>query len=103
MIKLSNDMDWKNSFYDIVNNRRPEVIPFIPRFDLWFNVHSQKKPKPELLQRINSVNEFSMLLGFIPYSNVPDFTAGGSIQRTVHRSLGFYHLYLHCDSDTKFR
>ena len=85
-------MNWKKSFYDVINNKKPQVISFIPRFDLWYNVHSQKKPKPGILEGINSLNEFSRSLGLIPYSNIPDFTAGGDIKRVIHRSLGFYNL-----------
>jgi len=85
-------MNYKKSFYDVINNKKPQVIPFIPRFDLWYNVHSKKKPKPIILEGINSLNEFSRSIGFIPYSSIPDFMAGGDLERIIHRSLGFYNL-----------
>jgi len=82
----------KKSFYAVINNKEPGIVPFIPRFDLWYNVYSQKNPKPEVLREANSLNEFSRSLGFIPYSNIPDFKAGGDLKRVVNRSLGFYNL-----------
>jgi len=85
-------MNWEKSFYDIVNDKEPDIIPFIPRFDLWYNVNSHKRTKLEILQDVNSLSEFSRSLGFIPYSNIPDFMAGGDLKRLVHRSLGFYNL-----------
>jgi hypothetical protein len=34
--------------------------------------------------------ELSRKMGFLPYSNIPDFTGGHDPLKTIHRSLGFY-------------
>ena len=85
-------INWKKIFYSIINGEKPEIIPFIPRFDLWYKVNSNREVKPEILNNVNSQNDFYRKLGFIPYSNVPDFSAGGDLTRTIHRALGFYNL-----------
>jgi len=85
-------INWKENFYKIIKGEKPEIIPFIPRFDLWYKVNSNKEIKPEILTDINSQIDFYRKLGFIPYSNIPDFSAGGDLTRTIHRALGFYNL-----------
>ncbi len=85
-------MDQLDVFYDILNNKRPEKTLFIPRFDLWFNVNSFKNPFPRILEGISSPAELSRKMGFLPYSNIPDFTGGQDPLKTVHRSLGFYSI-----------
>ena len=83
-------MEQLDVFYNILNNKNPARTLFIPRFDLWFNVNSLKKPLPELLKGIRSHKDLSRKMGFLPYSNIPDFTGGHDPLKTIHRSLGFY-------------
>jgi len=80
------------AFHDRVGKITSPFIPFIPRFDLWFNVKSQSEQKEPLLEGVMGLDNFSNSLGFVPYTNVPDFMPQRKLENNIHRAIGFYDI-----------
>lgn len=69
----------------------PEVLPYVPRLDLWYNANSASGTLPEKHQG-RSQDEISRAEGWPLHKLVPEYLNVHRPEDSIHRALGIYHL-----------
>lgn len=68
-------------------------IPWVPRFDLYFNAHHLAGTLPEKYQHCESALEMSMEMGVGYHAVTPDYLRPSDPDGIVDRALGIYRLH----------
>lgn len=68
-----------------------DVLPYVPRFDLWYNANSIQGTLPEQ-HREHSPDEISRFHGWALHKIVPEFLKVRKPEDSIHRALGLYSL-----------
>jgi corrinoid protein of di/trimethylamine methyltransferase len=69
----------------------PEVLPYVPRIDLWYNANSAFDSLPEK-HKGRSQDEISRAEGWALHKVVPEFLKVRKTDDNLHRALGLYSL-----------
>ena len=83
----------RQEMIDALEGRRTGRIPYCPRFDLWFNAHSEAGTLPENLKHCRNAKDVSLALEVGYNSVVPDFAHPRTPEETQDRSLGLYNVF----------
>jgi methylmalonyl-CoA mutase cobalamin-binding domain/chain len=69
----------------------PDVLPYVPRIDLWYNANSHFGTLPQK-HRGRTQDEISRAEGWALHKVVPEFLKIRKAEDTIHRALGIYSL-----------
>jgi len=69
----------------------PDVIPYVPRIDLWYNANSSAGTLPEKYKG-KTQDEISRAEGWALHKVVPEFLKVRKPEDNIHRALGIYSL-----------
>lgn len=69
----------------------PDLLPYVPRIDLWYNANSYFDTLPEK-HRGRTQDEISRAEGWALHKVVPEFLRIRRQEDTIHRALGIYSL-----------
>ena len=69
----------------------PEVLPYVPRIDLWYNANSMAGTLPEK-HKGRTQDEISRAEGWALHKIVPEFLKIRKPEDNLHRALGIYSL-----------
>jgi corrinoid protein of di/trimethylamine methyltransferase len=69
----------------------PEILPYVPRIDLWYNANSFFNTLPAK-HKGRSQDEISRAEGWALHKVVPEFLKIKNPDDTIHRALGIYRL-----------
>jgi len=69
----------------------PEVLPYTPRFDLWYNANSYTDTLPKQ-HRGRTADEIARAQGWALHKVIPELLKVESPEENVHRGLGVYSL-----------
>jgi corrinoid protein of di/trimethylamine methyltransferase len=74
-----------------VRGEMPDVLPYAPRYDLWYNANSYMGTLPAK-HRGRTANEIARAEGWALHKVTPDLLAEGRPDDTIHRGIGLYSL-----------
>ncbi len=69
----------------------PDVLPYVPRFDLWYNANSWGDTLPKVHQG-RSADEIARAEGWALHKVVPELLKVDSPEENIHRGIGLYSL-----------
>jgi corrinoid protein of di/trimethylamine methyltransferase len=69
----------------------PDILPYVPRFDLWHNANSMAGTLPEKYREM-SLDEIARAEGWPLHKLVPEFLKVRHPDDSLHRALGIYRL-----------
>ena len=69
----------------------PDVLPYVPRIDLWYNANSMADTLPEK-HKGRTQDEISRAQGWALHKIVPEFLKIRKPEDNLHRALGIYSL-----------
>lgn len=79
------------------NGEMPDVLPYAPRIDLWYNANSVSGTLPKR-HKGRSMDEISRAEGWALHKVVPDYLNSRKTEDTLHRAIGVFSL-----KETPFR
>src|SRR5690242_5789478 len=68
-----------------------DILPYVPRIDLWYNANSMMGTLPEKYKGL-SQDEISRAEGWALHKIVPEFLKVRKPEDSLHRALGLYSL-----------
>ena len=68
-----------------------DVLPYVPRFDLWYNANSWSRTLPEE-HKDRSADEIARAEGWALHKVIPELLKVQSPEENMHRGLGLYSL-----------
>jgi len=74
-----------------VRGEMPDVLPYAPRYDLWYNANRYLGTLPPK-HRDRTANEIARAEGWALHKVTPDFLAEGRLEDTIHRGIGLFSL-----------
>jgi corrinoid protein of di/trimethylamine methyltransferase len=84
-------MTKKESILMAARGEMPDILPYVPRIDLWYNANSMSGNLPEK-HRGRSQDEISRAEGWGLHKVVPEFLKIRKPEDNLHRALGIYSL-----------
>ena len=69
----------------------PDILPYVPRIDLWYNANSMADTLPER-HKGRTQDEISRAEGWALHKIVPEFLRIRKPEDNIHRALGIYSL-----------
>ncbi|MCE5249523.1 hypothetical protein LLG96_04805 [bacterium] len=85
-------MGHKTDLLRTVQGVIPEILPYAPRFDIWFNAHQYRGTLPEEYHDCAIPLDISRQLGVGGHLVVPDYIRPGDPSQMADRGIGIYHL-----------
>jgi corrinoid protein of di/trimethylamine methyltransferase len=74
-----------------IRGEMPDVLPYAPRYDLWYNANSYMGTLPAK-HRGRTANEIARAEGWALHKVTPDLLAESRPEDTTHRGIGLYSL-----------
>ena len=71
--------------------RMPDIIPYAPRFDLWYNSNDYRRTMPKKYEGL-SLDEIARLEGWGLHKIVPEMLAAEKPEDNIYRGIGLYAL-----------
>jgi corrinoid protein of di/trimethylamine methyltransferase len=84
-------MTHKERILMAVRGELPDVLPYVPRFDLWYNANSWSGTLP-LRHRGRTPNEIARAEGWALHKVVPELLKVRAPEDNIHRAIGLYSL-----------
>jgi len=84
-------MTHKERMLMAIRGEMPDVLPYVPRIDLWHNANSVTGTLPEK-HKGRTQDEISRAEGWPLHKIVPEFLKARRPEDTIHRALGIYSL-----------
>ena len=84
-------MTHKERMLMAVRGEMPDVLPYAPRYDLWYNANSYMGTLPPQ-HRGRTANEIARAEGWALHKVTPDLLAKDRPEDTIHRGIGLYSL-----------
>ena len=84
-------MTHKERILMAVRGELPDVLPYVPRFDLWYNANSYAGTLPKRHQG-RSADEIARAEGWAIHKVVPELLKVSSPEENMHRGIGLYSL-----------
>lgn len=84
-------MNHKERILSSIRGDLPDIIPFVPRIDLWYNSNSIFDSLPEK-HKGRSQDEISRAEGWALHKVIPEFLKIRKPEDNIHRALGIYSL-----------
>ena len=84
-------MTHKERIFMAARGEMPDVLPYVPRIDLWYNANSRLGTLPER-HRGRTQDEISRAEKWAMHHIVPEFLNVRSPEDNLHRALGLYSL-----------
>ena len=84
-------MTHKQRMLMAVRGELPDVLPYAPRYDLWYNANSYMGTLPPQ-HRGRTANEIARAEGWALHKVTPDLLAEHRPEDTTHRGIGLYSL-----------
>ena len=69
----------------------PDLLPYVPRFDLWYNANSWAKTLPEG-HKDRTADEIARAEGWALHKVVPELLTVDDPEENIHRGIGLYSL-----------
>jgi len=69
----------------------PDLLPYVPRFDLWYNANSWAKTLPEG-HKDRTADEIARAEGWALHKVVPELLKVDDPEENIHRGIGLYSL-----------
>ena len=69
----------------------PDMLPYVPRIDLWYNANSYADTLPER-HRGRTQDEISRAEGWALHKMVPEFLKGQTPDGDLHRAIGIFSM-----------
>ena len=80
----------KERILAVMRGEMVDVIPFVPRLDLWWLANVSRGTLPEKYQGMMP-DDISRVEGWACYHMVPNFADVGGPEDVLHRSIGLFH------------
>ena len=84
-------MTHKERIFTAARGEMPDILPYVPRIDLWYNANNRLGTLPER-HRGRTQDEISRAEGWAMHHIVPEFLNVRSPEDKLHRALGLYSL-----------
>jgi corrinoid protein of di/trimethylamine methyltransferase len=84
-------MNHKERMLMAVRGEMPDVLPYAPRFDLWYRANSYLGTLPPQ-HRGRTANEIARAEGWALHKVIADFLPDGRPEDTIHRGIGLFSL-----------
>jgi methylmalonyl-CoA mutase cobalamin-binding domain/chain len=84
-------MTRKDRILKAARGEMPDLLPYVPRIDLWYNANSMAGTLPEKYKGM-SQDEISRKEGWALHKVVPEFLKTERPEDSLHRALGIYRL-----------
>ena len=84
-------MTHRERILKVTRGEMPEVLPYVPRIDLWYNANSMADTLPEK-HKGRTQDEISRAEGWALHKIVPEFLKIRKPEDNLHRALGIYSL-----------
>ncbi|MEW6265586.1 MAG: cobalamin-dependent protein [Thermodesulfobacteriota bacterium] len=81
----------KQKIFMAARGEMPEVLPYVPRIDLWYNANSLNGTLPEQ-HRGRTQDEIARAQGWALHHLIPEFLKVRRPEDSLHRALGIYSL-----------
>ena len=88
-------MNWKQRILSTINGQDTDVLPFIPRLDLWYKSNSYKKTLPAKYRKA-TLMEITQDLDIGYHAVIPDFRDFEQSSDNIGFSLGIINLINNC-------
>ena len=72
-----------------IRGEMPDLLPYVPRIDLWYNANSMAGTLPEK-HRGRTQDEISRAEGWSLHKTLPDLLSARSPEGLLHRAIGIY-------------
>src|ERR1019366_5899731 len=84
-------MNHKERMLMAVRGEMPDVLPYAPRFDLWYRANSYLRTLPPQNPG-RTANEIARAEGWALHKVIADFLPDGRPEDTIHRGIGLFSL-----------
>ncbi len=84
-------MTHKERMLMAIRGEMPDILPYVPRFDLWYNANSYTGTLPQQ-HRGRTADEIARAEGWAIHKVIPELLKVESPEENMHRGLGVYSL-----------
>jgi len=84
-------MTHKQRIFMAARGELPDMLPYVPRIDLWYNANSMAGTIPEK-HRGHTQNEISRAEGWPLHKIIPEYLKVRRPEDTLHRAIGIFSL-----------
>ena len=85
------EMTHKERILMAARGEMPDVLPYVPRFDLWYNANSYADTLPPE-HKGRTADEIARAEGWALHKVIPELLKVDTPEENLHRGLGLYSL-----------